>query len=244
MLTLDIRKSYPDFRLDVRLKLEGLRAVFFGPSGSGKTLTMQCIAGLVRPDSGFIEAAGKVLFQSATGLSISPQKRHMGYMVQDYAIFPHLTVLQNVAYAKSGLFGRWPGKRQTEKALEILNQFGIGHLARMYPDQISGGQKQRTALGRAINSDPALLLLDEPFSALDPLLRKNMREDVLIMLASLRLPAIIITHDPEDVDAFAGSLVMFRDGRAWLVPDWAEQRSRFCTAAECLLYLDANAGAE
>lgn len=239
MLFLQISKTYPNFRLNINFSInaKARAAVFFGPSGSGKTLTMQCVAGLVKPDSGRIEAAGKLMFDSDARINLSPQKRAIGYMVQDYAMFPHLTILRNVAYPKSGLFGLHVGKKQKRQALSLLEKFGIDHLCNLYPGQISGGQKQRTALARALNSNPGLLLLDEPFSALDPLLRQNMRAEILRFLVELQLPVVIITHDPDDVEAFAGSLVLFRQGGAHVVADWKEQRARFPSAAACLRHL-------
>lgn len=239
MLFLQIEKTYPNFHLGINFSLaeEKSAAVFFGPSGSGKSLTMQCLAGLVTPDAGKIMAVGKIMFDSGKKINLSPQKRAIGYMVQDYAMFPHLNILQNVAYPRTGLFGQHVGKEQKELALRLMEKFGIEQLQKLYPAQISGGQKQRAALARALNANPALLLLDEPFSALDPLLRQNMRAEILRFLKELRLPAIVITHDPDDVEAFAGSLVMFRGGSAHVVENWKEQRAKFSSAAECLRYL-------
>lgn len=239
MLVLQIEKNYPNFHLGINLSIAGERgaAVFFGASGSGKTLTMRCLAGLVTPDAGKIEAAGGMLYDSAQKINLPPQKRALGYMAQDYAMFPHLTILQNVAYPHSGLFGRHIGKEQKSRALRLMEKFGIADLRNLYPEQISGGQKQRAALARALNANPALLLLDEPFSALDPLLRQNMRVEILHFLEDLRLPVIIITHDPEDVEAFAGSLALFCKGSARVLENWKELRAKFSSAAACLRYL-------
>lgn len=243
MLNLHISKSFPNFSLSIAFKLDiqTTTAVFFGPSGSGKTLTMQSIAGLVTPDNGRIEAAGTLMYDSASHINLRPQARHIGYMVQDYAMFPQFTVLQNVAYPKSGLFGRYLTNLQKKNALALLERFGIGHFSDLYPAQISGGQRQRTALARALNSDPRLLLLDEPFSALDPLLRQTTRMEILRFLDELRLPAIIITHDPDDVEAFAGDLVLFANGNARVINNWKALRADFPNAAACLRHLSLQA---
>ena len=228
MIDLAIVKTFrgasSDFRLDAQIKIDDAykSAVFFGPSGSGKTLTMQCIAGLARPNSGHISILGQ---------------QYIGYMLQDYALFPHLTLLQNVAYAQSGIFGRLLSAKTRNAAFATLERFGLGDLQNHYPAELSGGQKQRAALARALFANPRILLLDEPFSALDPLLRKKMRGEILGWLKTLSSPAIIITHDPDDVDAFAGMLALFWQGKTRLINNYPELRKNFATAADCILSL-------
>ncbi|MDE5833855.1 MAG: ATP-binding cassette domain-containing protein [Desulfovibrio sp.] len=231
------------FTLDIALELPAAirRAVFFGPSGSGKTLTMQCVAGLAMPDKGEISVEDRVFYSSRQKICLKPQVRSVGYMAQDYALFPHLTVLQNVAYPRTGLFCAHIPASEKKRARELLANFGILDLQRRKPGAISGGQKQRTALARAANSSPRILLLDEPFSALDPLLRERMRREILAFLNELNLPAIIITHDPDDVDAFAGALVLFNQGRAVVSRDYQEIREGYPSAAACLRDLEAEA---
>ncbi len=225
MLAVDITKQVSrgpaPFRLTARFTLpEGCRnAVFFGPSGSGKTVTMQCIAGLMMPDSGRIAVGETVFFDSRAGVRLPARKRRLGYVPQDYALFPHLTVLQNVAYAHTGPFARHVGKREREGAREMLGRFRIDHLAGRYPHELSGGQRQRVALARALNAAPRLLLMDEPFSALDVPLREALRAEIRELLAQLGIPSIIITHDPADVEAFGGARVVFEGGRASLAAD-------------------------
>lgn len=240
MLSLDIHKRYRHgsslFSLDVAFKLEGKnsRTVFFGPSGSGKTLTMNCIAGLIKPDSGFIQFRDEYFFNSREHVNIAARKRHIGYMFQDYALFPHLTVLQNTAYARSGLFARRLSRNVYSGAEELLRKFGIGHLREHKPAELSGGQRQRVALARALNSSPSLLLLDEPFSALDPLLRQELRKELHAYLDEFAIPSIIITHDPEDVESFCGGLVLYEGGRAKKIDNYWERRREFHNTFACL----------
>ncbi|MBQ9406295.1 MAG: ATP-binding cassette domain-containing protein [Desulfovibrio sp.] len=241
MLALRLVKEFyhphTHFRLDVEYRFQKDNAVLFGPSGSGKTLTMQCIAGLAMPDFGYVRIDDQTLFDSKAHIALPVQQRRIGYMFQDYALFPHMTVMQNVAYAHTGCLPSFVGRQEKERAKAMLERFGIGHLARHLPEQLSGGQRQRVALARACNADPQLLLLDEPFSALDPLLRQRLRHELQELLLQLAVPAIVITHDPADVDVFAQELALYADGRAHLVPNYAQVRSQFATADDCLRYL-------
>lgn len=245
MILLDIVKSFDGpgradpFHLDIHLAMpdSSRTMVLFGASGSGKTLTLHCLAGLVRPDAGHIEVDGKVLYDGARGICLPARRRRIGYMFQDYALFPHLSVLHNVAYAGTGLLPWRLNREQRAWAMDLLERLGIAHLARLSPGSLSGGQKQRVALARALATRPSLLLLDEPFSALDPLLRERLRHEIQEILASLTIPAVIISHDPEDVDAFAGTLVMYHRGRARMVPEYAALRWRHATAGDCLRLL-------
>ena len=250
MLSLDIHKRYRRgksvFRLDVSFKLDGdiPCTVFFGPSGSGKTLTMNCIAGLVKPERGFIYFGEECFFNSEKHVNMAARKRHIGYMFQDYALFPHLTVLQNVAYPRSGLLARCLSREMALQAEVWMNKLGIEHLREHKPAELSGGQKQRVALARALNSSPHLLLLDEPFSALDPLLRQELRKEIHAYLEEFAIPSIIITHDPEDAESFCGRLVLYEDGRAKKIDDYWERRRHFPNAFACLRALQKEFGAE
>ena len=187
--------------------------VLFGPSGSGKTMTLQSIAGLMTPDSGRIAFKDRVLFDSESRTDIPSRHRGIGYVFQDYALFPHLTVLENVGF---GLKKNWQWRLSRPVRLEIeefLEIFEIAHLANSLPFDLSGGQKQRVALARALIRRPNLLLLDEPFSALDTLLRVKLRKELREMLSRFSTPVIMITHDPEDIKAFAEALVTYEAGQ-------------------------------
>lgn len=226
------------FILNASFHSEDQYTVFFGPSGSGKTLAMRCIAGLEAPDRGLIKINGKVCFDSANNINLAAKFRHVGYMPQDYALFPHLSLLQNVAYPRTNGFGLHVGRHEKKRALEIMRRFKLEGLERHLPDALSGGQKQRASLARAVNSRPDILLLDEPFSALDPLLREHSRLELLDFMRELSIPAIIISHDPDDVDRFAGLIVLFKKGHARTVGNYQEIRPKFPTAAACLRALE------
>ena len=252
MISLDITKSFDDpgraapFHLGIHLEMpeDSRTLVLFGASGSGKTLTLHCLAGLVRPDAGRIVVDGNVLYDGGQGICVPARRRRIGYMFQDYALFPHLSVLHNVAYAGTGLLPWLLTREQRAWAMDLLERLGIAHLARLYPGNLSGGQKQRVALARALGTRPSLLLLDEPFSALDPLLRERLRGEIQEILAAFAIPAVIISHDPEDVDAFAGTLVTYHRGRARMIPEYASLRRAYASAGDCLRHLQQQMQAE
>jgi molybdate transport system ATP-binding protein len=201
------------FSLDVSFATDQDVLVLFGPSGAGKSLTLQAIAGLIAPDAGRIVAGGRVLYDSQEHIRVPARRRDVGYVFQDYALFPHLTVARNVAF---GLKRGWPwylprGERlRLEEALDI---FELTDLQHSLPRDLSGGQRQRVALARALIRRPGLLLLDEPFSALDAPLRAKMRRELLKLRKRFNLPVILITHDPEDVAALADTVVAYDAGR-------------------------------
>jgi molybdate transport system ATP-binding protein len=215
-LDLDIHKTLHSgkrrFELHVRIQSRSQRIVIFGPSGSGKSLTLKAIAGLMRPDSGHIRLNGRTLFDHVSGIDLSPQARQVGYLFQDYALFPHLTVRQNIGFGLTRqLFN--PRHSDHHETVEYwLDAFALHALAHQYPDELSGGQRQRTALARALAAQPSALLLDEPFAALDPALRITMRRELSELQQRLQVPMVLITHDPDDVAMFGEHLVSLQDG--------------------------------
>lgn len=219
MIDIRVKHRFPErsggFSLDVSIEAADRCLCFFGHSGSGKTLTMQAVAGLFTPQAGRIRVGGRTVFDSARNICLPARARRLGYLFQDYALFPHLTVRQNIAFGpECGGRTAAGGKRTQSRVDAILHAFEIAHLADQRPCRISGGQKQRVALARALATKPDILLLDEPFSALDPLMRERMRTQCKELLDRFATPAIIITHDPADVAAFAESVVLFEEGHA------------------------------
>jgi molybdate transport system ATP-binding protein len=201
------------FELDVAFASDARRLVLFGPSGAGKTLTLKMIAGITRPDRGRIVLSGRVLHDSVARLSLSPQARRLGLVFQDYALFPHLTVRQNIAFARRRGWLNPPRHADDEPVQRWIERFGLQAVAGHHPHQISGGQRQRTALARALVAEPQALLLDEPFAALDRSLRNHLREELRELLATLQLPLLLITHDDDDVKQLADEVVHIHAGR-------------------------------
>ena len=216
-ILVDIKKSLGSgrrvFSLEVSFTSDNDDVVLFGPSGAGKSLTLQTIAGLTTPDAGRIVVGERVLFDSSRKIAVPARHRDIGYVFQDYALFPHLTVAQNVAF---GLKRAWPWRLPHPDRLrldEVLEIFELGPMRDSLPRDLSGGQRQRVAVARALIRRPSLLLLDEPFSALDAPLRGRMRQELLRMQERFNLPVILITHDPEDVAALAQTVAVYEAGR-------------------------------
>ncbi|MFZ6719873.1 sulfate/molybdate ABC transporter ATP-binding protein [Undibacterium sp. Ji49W] len=200
------------FELDIAFSSDSQRLVILGASGAGKSLLLKAIAGLMTPDSGHIRLGSTSLFDSATRINQAPQLRQLAYLFQDYALFPHLNVAQNIAF---GLNRGWRNPLatvQNEKIDYWLHAFQLQSLARQLPHELSGGQKQRTALARALISEPRALLLDEPFAALDQSLRVSMRQELDSLQRQLQVPMILITHDAEDATIFGEEIIHVKDG--------------------------------
>ena len=200
------------FSLAVRFRTQARRTVIYGPSGAGKTLTLQAIAGLLTPDSGRIAFGGEAVYDSGAGIVVPARQRGFGYLFQDYALFPKLSVRQNVAFGLSkGL--RNPGEHHGGEAVERwLQTFELVDVARQRPGELSGGQRQRVALARALVNAPRALLLDEPFSALDPELRQRMRAELDELLERVDVPVLMITHDLVDLEWFGDEVLHLSDG--------------------------------
>ncbi len=185
----------------VRLSLDVSSTVaLVGPSGAGKTTVLRAVAGLVRPRSGRIGSGGAVWFDGAAGVSLPPDRRPVGLVFQDYALFPHLTVRQNVEYSRR------------HRADAYLERFAIGHLEHARPVDLSGGERQRVALARALARDPDVLLLDEPLSALDAHTKAGVRTELQELLSGLDMPVLLVTHDFEDAAALADQVGVIVDG--------------------------------
>lgn len=217
LIHVDVEKTMVSrggrFTLQAAFSSEEEFVVLFGPSGSGKTLTLLSIAGLSTPDSGKIAFNGRVLFDSKNRVDVPARHRDIGYLFQDYALFPHLTVFDNIGFGlKRNLQWRL-SKEDRRRVQEHMEVFEISHLARSLPMALSGGQKQRVALARALIRKPNCLLLDEPFSSLDTLLRRKLREELARVQAAFKIPVIMVTHDPADISAFAQTLVVYDTGQ-------------------------------
>ena len=208
---LDVRllKRLPGFTLDVEWTAGEGVAALFGPSGAGKTLTLQCLSGLLKPDAGRIVVDDRVLFDGGTGVDLPPQRRQIGYVFQGYALFPHLSVADNIGF---GLRDR-PRAEARRRAADVIARMGLEGLEVRRPHELSGGQRQRVALGRALAPDPALLLLDEPLSALDATLRQSLRDDLRRILAEWRTAAVLVTHDFTEAYRLGDRIVVYEAGR-------------------------------
>ena len=207
MLSVTARKQFDDFTLDASWSSHLPIVALVGPSGSGKTLTLQCIAGLVAPDNGRIDAAGRTLFDSGARTNLRPQQRRIGYVFQGYALFPHMTVAENVSYGVRGVGGA------TDRTRDIIGRLGLSTLTSRYPADLSGGQQQRVALARALATDPDVLLLDEPFSALDAPLRRELSIELSQTLREWGKLAVLVTHDLPEAYQIADMVVLYENGR-------------------------------
>ncbi|HEY7269819.1 MAG TPA: ABC transporter ATP-binding protein, partial [Dehalococcoidia bacterium] len=208
MLSVDFEKRLGDFVLRPSFAAEDDMVVLFGPSGSGKSLTLKAIAGLLTPDSGRIELSGRTVFDSEVGIDLPPQVRNVGYVVQELALFPHLSVRENLGFS---LAGRPKAEREARVA-ELVETLGLQGFEDRLPHSISGGQQQRAALGRALAARPAVLLLDEPFSALDAPLRTALRREVAGLRRQLGLTAVLVTHDLQEAFTMADRMAVYDDG--------------------------------
>ncbi len=208
---VDIQKDFGTFKLDVKFEAADETLALLGASGCGKSMTLKCIAGIERPDSGRIVVDDTVLFDSDKKINLTPQERRTGLLFQNYALFPNMTVLQNI---QAGAKREKDKKKQKSEVQRIMDSFGIAELADRYPDQLSGGQQQRVALARILVSSPRILLLDEPFSALDSHLRFNLEQEVRKVIHDFGKTVIMVSHDRDEVFRMADSIAIINDGIA------------------------------
>jgi molybdate transport system ATP-binding protein len=212
-LTARIRKSFRspvrEFVLDVEFNAAAGFTILFGPSGSGKTTLLDCVAGLAMPDAGRIVVGERILFDADARVQISVAKRRVGYVLQDLALFPHLTVEQNTEYGLAHL----PRAERQGRAAAILHDFGIEHLRERRPAQISGGERQRVALARALVTDPCVLLLDEPLAALDAVTKARILDDLRRWNREHGIPILYVTHSREEVIALGERVLVMEEGR-------------------------------
>ena len=208
LIRLVINKKMDYFTIDVDISYGGGILVIQGESGAGKTTLLECIAGLKNPDKGRISIGDRLLYSSEANINIPVKERNIGYLFQSYALFPHMSVMNNVLY---GLKSR--KIKDTAYAEKILDSFGIKHIKDKLPSNISGGEKQRTALARAIATKPSLLLLDEPFSALDTDTKTIVYEEFISFKRNFNMDAILITHDEKEAKLLGDSIILLKEGK-------------------------------
>ena len=215
---VDLRHRYEGrahrFELDAQFCSDTNKLVLFGPSGAGKSVILKMIAGLETPTAGHVRLHGDALFDPTQGVNLSPQNRGLAYVFQHYALFPHLTVIQNIAFGLHRGLTNPRGSAKPEAVMRWVEAFHLESVINQYPEQLSGGQRQRTALARAVVAEPRALLLDEPFAALDRPLRRRLREELRDLLSRLSIPLLLITHDEDDVVSLADGVIRIQDGRA------------------------------
>jgi molybdate transport system ATP-binding protein len=208
-LDVAVTRRIGEFELDVAFTLESGIAVLFGPSGAGKSLTLSLVAGLLRPDTGTISINDRVVTDCAQRRYVSPQERRLGMVFQDGLLLPHRSVLDNVALAVRQTTAR---RARRTSAREWLERVGAADLADRRPSSLSGGQRQRVALARGLAGDPSLVLLDEPLSALDITVRREMRSLIRDVLLSAGVPALLVTHDAEEAEEVGDDIIAYDAG--------------------------------
>mgnify|MGYP000089136388 CR=1 FL=1 len=208
MVELEIKKKYEKFRLDVAFKSEKKRIGILGASGCGKSLTLKSIAGIERPEKGRIVIDGVTLFDAGKKIFLKPQKRKVGYLFQNYALFPNMTVEQNIGIGFTG------NKEDKQKMVEqLIHHFQLDGLEKLYPSKLSGGQQQRTALARIMAYEPDVILLDEPFSALDVFLKDRLQQEMMELLSDYDGTVILVSHSRDEIYRFSEELLVIDDGK-------------------------------
>ena len=209
-LYIDINEKLSSFSIDVFMKSESGIIGFLGASGSGKSMTLKCIAGIEKPSKGKIIINNKVLFDSENGINIKTKDRKVGFLFQNYALFPHMTIKENIEISLNKI-----GKEEkTKLSSRYIKKFGLEGLEQRYPWQLSGGQQQRVALARALITSPDILLLDEPFSALDNHLRSTMESELIELLKDYDGTVVFVTHDISEAYRVCDKIIVFDNGEA------------------------------
>ncbi len=209
-LHVDIQKKWKDFSLNIQFSCDDNDVMgVLGESGSGKSMTLRCIAGLITPDAGHIELNNRTLYHGVKRINLKPKERNIGYLFQNYALFPHMTVHENVRCACRGTAGK-----KASEADGWLREFDLQALKKRYPAQLSGGQQQRVALARAMAMAPDLLLLDEPFSALDSHLREGLTLEMRRRLARFEHPSLLVTHSRDEAYKICNFLFFLQNGKS------------------------------
>lgn len=217
-LVVEIEKELKGFKLTSQFKMKKGVTGLLGASGSGKSMTLRCIAGLETPNRGKILLNGRTLFDSEAGINLPAQKRRVGLLFQNYALFPHMTVAQNIQFPLQGQ-GEQEKKEKTLRLLELMQLKGLEN---RYPSQLSGGQQQRVALARALAIEPEILLLDEPFSALDNHLRRQMEDQLLEILSTYAGLTLLVSHNMEEAYRLCHQLVIMDQGKVTMLGDREE----------------------
>jgi molybdate transport system ATP-binding protein len=207
-LNVNIKKKFKNFMLDVSFESDNEIIGILGSSGSGKSLTLKCISGLEKPDEGIIKLNDKILFDSSKSINLHPRDRKVGFLFQNYALFPHMTVEDNIAFGINYL----PEKKRMDKVYEYLKRIRLDDMGKRYPRQLSGGQQQRVAIARAMVMEPDIFLLDEPFSALDQHLRYQMELQVKEILSDFKGTSIFVSHDIDETYRISDRILVYGQG--------------------------------
>jgi molybdate transport system ATP-binding protein len=209
LLEVQIKRTLPGFNLDVAFSVDGEILGVLGPSGSGKTMTLHCIAGLIRPDKGFIKLNDRVLFDSSQKINLPSKVRKVGIVFQNYALFPHLTAGENIAYGINHL----SRQEVSQRVHDLIDKIGLSGLQNRYPGQLSAGQQQRVAVARAIAPEPEILLLDEPFSALDILIKEQLEMEIMDLRQFYKGNIILVTHDLAEAYRVSSRIAIYESGK-------------------------------
>jgi molybdate transport system ATP-binding protein len=208
MLNVVIKKQLPDYVLDIQFDVPNNILVLFGPSGCGKTTTLRCIAGLTKPDEGQITWKEQYFFHDQQAIFVPPRNRNIGYMFQEYALFPHMNVRSNILYG-----AKTKGPKAESLFAELLDLLKIAHLIERCTDNLSGGEKQRVALARALMARPQILLLDEPLSALDEKTRLELQRELKNMQQLLQIPFLLVTHNWDEAQTMGDQIIFMNQGK-------------------------------